>query len=41
MNFTQLAIDTSNMSIGELSAITTITGLVIVFAMLLLLVFMI
>ena len=41
MNYISLAIDSSKMSIGELSAITTITGLVIVFAMLLLLVFMI
>lgn len=41
MSFIQLATDTSKMSIGELSAITTISGLVIVFAMLLLLVFMI
>ncbi len=41
MNLIPLAIDTSKMSVGELSAITTITGLVIVFAMLLLLVFMI
>lgn len=41
MNFIFSAIDTSKMSIGELSAVTTITGVVIVFAMLLLLVFMI
>ena len=41
MNYIPLAIDSSKMSIGELSAITTITGVVIVFAMLLILVFMI
>lgn len=41
MGFLKLATDISKMSIGELSAITTISGLVIVFAMLLLLVFMI
>ncbi len=41
MGFLQLATDTSKMSIGELSAITTTSGIVIVFGMLLLLVLMI
>ncbi len=41
MNTIKLAIDVSKLTTGELSAITTISGLVIVFAMLLLLVFMI
>ncbi len=41
MYFNQLAIDASKMTKGELSAITTISGLAIVFGMLLILVVMI
>lgn len=41
MYFTQLAIDASKMTKGELSAITTFSGVAIVFGMLLILVIMI
>ena len=41
MYFTQLAIDASKMTKGELSAITTFSGVAIVFSMLLILVIMI
>lgn len=41
MDVIRLATDISNMSTGELSAVTTLSGLVIVFAMLLLLVLVI
>ena len=41
MDGIRLATDISNMSTGELSAVTTLSGLVIVFSMLLLLVLVI
>ena len=41
MYFNQLAIDASKMTKGELSAITTFSGVAIVFGMLLILVIMI